>query len=196
MRASKSQYIALAITAAATVAYFYMRRKNKTQVPSLLNNPNLDMSTNQNLPRGYRNNNPLNIRYSTLNSWKGKVIPNTDRNNAFEQFISMPYGYRAALYLLRKYIKSYGCNTIGKIIQKWAPPTENNTQGYITSVCNLIKTNFGRSVGADTAISANSSQLLCEMAYAMSIVENGITAETKAAGLPNMEAIQDGWNLL
>lgn len=195
MRASKSQYIALAITAAATVAYFWMRRKNKTQTASVLNN-DMDMNTFNSLPRGYRNNNPLNIRYNVNNKWLGKVTPNTDKNNAFEQFITMPYGYRAALYLLRKYIKSYGCNTISKIIQKWAPPTENYTQGYITSVCNLIKTNFGRSVGADTAISANSSQLLCEMAYAMSIVENGITAETKAAGLPNMEAIQDGWNLL
>lgn len=44
------------------------------------------------LPRGIRNNNPLNIKIG--NDWKGEV-PNTD--GTFEQFESMEYGLRAEL---------------------------------------------------------------------------------------------------
>ena len=153
------------------------------------------MNTFNSLPRGYRNNNPLNIRYNVNNKWLGKVTPNTDKNNAFEQFITMPYGYRAALYLLRKYIKSYGCNTISKIIQKWAPPTENYTQSYIDHVVSSIKQQ-GTNVTASTVVSPTDKDLLCKLAYAMSIVENGNTAATRAAGLPSMEYIEQGYKLL
>ncbi len=144
--------------------------------------------SNPTLPRGYRNNNPLNIRYSNVNNWLGKITNNTD--GAFEQFITMPYGYRAALYLLRKYIKTYGCNTIKKIIEKWAPPSENNTDGYITSVCRIT------GYQPTTEVNYNNAEQLCKLAYAMSIVENGNTETTRAAGLPDMDAIYAGWNLL
>lgn len=169
-------------------AIILLRKSKKSSVPSLLNNTNIDMSTNQNLPRGYRNNNPLNIRYSSINNWRGKVADNTD--GAFEQFISMPYGYRAALYLLRKYIKSYGCDTVQKIINKWAPPSENNTASYINHVCSMT------GYKPTTEIGYNNAEQLCKLAYAMSIIENGNTDATRAAGLPNMDAIYTGWNLL
>ena len=151
--------------------------------------------SNTNLPRGYRNNNPLNIRYYAGNSWKGKVLPNTDRNNTFEQFINMAYGYRAALYLLRKYINE-GNNTVEKIISRWAPPSENNTQGYINDVCRISNSTFGTQLTPDTIVSANNARILCDMAYAMSICENGNTAESKAAGLPDINIINEAWNLL
>ena len=154
------------------------------------------MSTNQNLPRGYRNNNPLNIRFNAGNAWKGKVLPNTDKNNTFEQFINLAYGYRAALSLLRTYIRKYKCDTVAKIITKWAPPTENNTQGYINNVCNIVHTNFGVQLTPDTTLATTDREKLCEMAYAMSIIENGNTAETKAAGLPNINIINEAWGLL
>lgn len=198
MSNNKSQIAALGVLLVASGLYLWMRRKagKQSSTPSLLDNTNIDMSSYSTLPRGYRNNNPLNIRYSAANNWQGKALPNTDKNNTFEQFITMPYGYRAALKLLQNYINKYGCNTIAKIIQKWAPPTENNTQNYITNVCNLIKTNFGRTVSADTEVLAANGELLRQMVYAMSIIENGNTAATREAGLPSMEAIQNGWNLL
>ena len=45
------------------------------------------------LPRGFRNNNPLNIRRSK-DQWKGLAEAQTDR--AFVQFKSLEYGWRAA----------------------------------------------------------------------------------------------------
>lgn len=139
------------------------------------------MNNESNLPRGYRNNNPLNIRYVAANNWKGRVLPNTD--GTFEQFKDMAYGYRAALYLFRKYIGE-GYNTVSSLISRWAPANENNTSAYISNVCNTT----GYMPG--TVLIANDREQLCKLAYAMAIVENGRTI------LPDMSEIEDGWNLL
>lgn len=137
---------------------------------------------NETSPRGYRNNNPLNIRYSTSNDWKGKVLPNTD--GTFEQFTSMAYGYRAALKLIRNYINA-GYNTVAKVIRRWAPANENNTEKYITDVC-YISGNFT----PETVLDPNNKEQLTWLAYCMAIVENG------TAILPNSQEIEQGWNML
>lgn len=82
------------------------------------------------VPRGIRNNNPLNIRIG--NVWLGEVSNPTDPD--FEQFVSMEYGLRAAFVLLRRYINHYKRQTITEIISAWAPSTENLTQKYIDHV--------------------------------------------------------------
>ena len=86
-------------------------------------------------PRGIRNNNPLNIRKG--NDWRGERHP--QRDPAFEEFESMEWGIRAGFIILRKYIRGYNgltekFNTIEKIISRWAPSSENNTQAYIEAV--------------------------------------------------------------
>lgn len=83
------------------------------------------------MPRGIRNNNPLNIRIG--NTWLGEVPNPTD--SEFEQFVSIHYGLRAAFVLLRRYIRRYQRNTPARIISFWAPSSENNTEKYITTVC-------------------------------------------------------------
>lgn len=87
------------------------------------------------IPRGIRNNNPLNIRIG--NCWLGEVHEPTDPD--FEQFISMVYGVRAGFVLLRRYIRHYHRSTIPQVIAAWAPSTENNTEAYITAVCQMSK---------------------------------------------------------
>ena len=91
-------------------------------------NPN-----NNRIPRGIRNNNPLNIRVG--NSWRGEVLHSTDKS--FEQFQTMEYGIRAGFVILKRYINHYGRNTIRKIISAWAPSNENNTESYIQMVSKL-----------------------------------------------------------
>lgn len=88
------------------------------------------------LPRGIRNNNPLNIVKG--NSWKGERANQTDKR--FEEFESMEMGLRAGFILLRNYIEGTKTrptkfNTIRKIVSRWAPPSENYTQRYIDNVC-------------------------------------------------------------
>lgn len=80
-------------------------------------------------PRGIRNKNPLNIRYSPMNHWKGQI----GSPSGFCEFDTMEHGYRAALVLLLNYVKR-GYDTIGSIIGRWAPASENDTQAYINVV--------------------------------------------------------------
>lgn len=88
------------------------------------------------LPRGIRNNNPLNIRKG--NNWKGEVSSSTDRE--FEQFVSMQWGIRAGFKILKNYMTGYNgrvkaLTNVHDIIHRWAPPNENNCRAYIDSVC-------------------------------------------------------------
>lgn len=101
---------------------------------------------------GCRNRNPLNIRYSKLNRWKG-LHPVTPCVGGFCHFIAPVYGYRAAVVLMKTYMTRYGCLTPATIISRWAPPSENDTALYIAAVC-------GRSrLGRDERLSADGPQL-------------------------------------
>jgi len=87
------------------------------------------------LPRGLRNCNPLNIRRSK-DQWKG--LREHQQDAAFCQFKSMAYGWRAAFKLLtRTYYHKYRLYTIRKIVEKWAPENENNTEAYVEAVSKL-----------------------------------------------------------
>lgn len=85
-------------------------------------------------PRGVRNNNPLNIRYSIYNDWQGQ----TGTDGEYAIFSDSKYGIRAAAKLLNKYYQGYGLTTINGIINRWAPTIENNTQSYINAVANRL----------------------------------------------------------
>ena len=80
------------------------------------------------LPRGLRNNNPLNIIRSAT-KWQGMSETQTDKH--FVQFKTLAYGYRAAFLLIRTYMRKYGLLSIEQIIRRWAPPSENNTAAAI-----------------------------------------------------------------
>jgi len=116
------------------------------------------------MTRGIRNNNPLNIRL-TKTDWEGKVENNTD--GQFEQFVSMYYGFRAAILTIETYIVKHACNTIRKIIYRWAPAQENNTEKYIQYVCS--KTN----IGGNEPLS-NHNPRLRDIVAAMAEMESGL----------------------
>lgn len=78
---------------------------------------------------GGKNRNPLNIRYNPKNNWRGQI----SQNAGFCVFSHEAYGFRAAYKLITSYIGN-GFNTIEKIITRWAPPSENDTENYIKYV--------------------------------------------------------------
>lgn len=145
-------------------------------------NSKTNTSMDKKLPRGYRNNNPLNIRINSANNWEGKVTNNTD--GVFEQFVAMEYGYRAAMKLIQNYITKYDLNTVGQIIGKWAPDSENDTASYISRVSSTT------GWLPTKEIDPYSMQDICDLVYAMAIVENGYTP------LPDYTEIYKGWSLL
>lgn len=119
------------------------------------------------IPRGIRNNNPLNIRIG--NVWLGERTDPDDPE--FEQFVSMKYGLRAAFVLLRRYINHYHRNTVPMIISTWAPATENNTIKYIDFVCEHA------TILRETSLQFSDKDTMCRLVLAMAKYETGTTID-------------------
>ena len=127
-----------------------------------------------------RNNNLLNIRIST-DKFQGEVQPSQDKD--FKQFETAAYGYRAAFRVIRTYINNYKCDTIRKIISRWAPPKDrNHTENYIR----VVSERSG--IPADDPVYADSREMMVRIVAAMSFVENGVEAQ--------MSDVIRGWELL
>ena len=128
----------------------------------------------QQLSRGLRNNNPLNIRIG--NAWLGEVKNPTDKE--FEQFESLLYGLRAAFVLIRRYIRRYGLCTIRQIVTRWAPARENNTAAYVGFVARRT------TIDPDTPIRWIEDDRVMSIVEAMAKYESGIdlTEEQLLAG--------------
>lgn len=82
-------------------------------------------------PRGIRNHNPGNIRHSKT-VWMGQAEEQADE--AFVTFEQPVYGIRALFKILKTYRTKYGLKTIAQIIDRWAPPNENDTGAYVQAV--------------------------------------------------------------
>ena len=134
------------------------------------------MSNEVKLPRGIRNNNPLNIRLSK-DKWQGQINANVNDNNSslkgesdFCQFYTMEYGWRAAFVILcRTYYGKYGLKTIRDIVSRWAPPKENNTPAYIRHVSDYTGIAPNKVLGSPQ----ENPTLWLLIGYAMAVVENG-----------------------
>lgn len=120
------------------------------------------------LPRGFRNNNPLNIRKGS--KWKGLSPVQSDKS--FCVFTSMRYGIRAAIYLLLKYNKKYDLHTLYDIISRWAPQNENDTLSY----CKLVAIQLDIPIKLIPTLEldlCHDYELLYDLVCAMIYVENG-----------------------
>ena len=129
-------------------------------------------------PRGIRNNNPLNIRKGC--KWKGLRPTQTDKE--FCQFTWMVYGIRAGFITLRTYICKHKCNTIEKIISRWAPRKENDTAAYIRAVAKRTK------LATDLPLHIEDKKELCSLVSAMIEVECGRSVD--------IDTIRMGYNLV
>lgn len=129
-------------------------------------------------PRGLRNCNPGNIRKGSV-VYQGEVVPS--RDEAFRQFTTMAYGYRAMFVLLHTYQRKYGLDTIASIISRYAPSVENHTEAYISAVSEAS------GVPATIHITTTNSDIMIPIVSAMSRVENGVPAV--------MSEVEAGWKL-
>lgn len=76
--------------------------------------------------------NLLNIKQDFNDRWHGS---DEDWHGEHAKFFDTFVGLRAAIYLLAVY-QLIGCNTVEKIIQRWAPASDgNDTESYIDFVC-------------------------------------------------------------
>ena len=130
------------------------------------------------MSRGLRNLNPGNIRRGSFR-YKGERAESSDA--AFRQFESIEWGYRAMFVLLHTYAVKHGCRTLRDMINRYAPPSENNTEGYIRRVADATH------LLPDGPISTTDAAVMTAVVAAMSEVENGVAAK--------MSDIWSGWQL-
>lgn len=176
----------ISIAGAGTVAYILYKlfahrpeqQTNNMEQKTNLNGENIWYMNNDYTTIGYRNYNPLNIRKNQF------VYPGQVSNYmGFKQFKNMPYGYRAAIALIKNSYIAKGYKTVQDIIYRWAPPADNNnTSSYVSNVC--------QRTGFNPATVISTKEQIISLVYAMAISENGATPS------PNLEEIEAGWNLL
>ena len=130
------------------------------------------------MSRGLRNNNPGNISRSKVR-YKGEVHPSRDPE--FKEFSTMAYGYRAVIVLLDTYRSRYGLNTIRQMLNRYAPPEDNFTEGYVRFVSDYS------GVMPDEIVDTRAEKDMIPIVSAMSKIENGVAA--------NIADVERGWEL-
>lgn len=125
------------------------------------------------MSRGLDNRNPGNIRRSRTR-YKGEVRPSRDA--AFKEFESVEWGYRAMFVLLYTYRKRNGCNTLRKMIGRYAPPSENDTGSYLR----FVSSSAG--ISPDVQVDTSDRRTMVAVVAAMSHIENGIRARLSDVG--------------
>jgi hypothetical protein len=127
------------------------------------------------LPRGIRNNNPGNLRLSKT-VWLGQrsSLPAADRD--FAEFSTALYGLRALMKNLLTYYLKHDLDTVECIINRFAPPHENDTDGYIRSVAKVL--GVRRTEKTDLTL----KPVLTALARAIVLHENGPPPKDRPSG--------------
>ena len=130
-----------------------------------------------------RLNNPGNIRHGS-SRWVGAAADQPDKS--FVKFRSLAYGYRALWILLSNYYHKYHLRTIRAILQRYAPPSENNTEGYIQRAAQYV------GVAPDTELPAppDDQNLWSRLLTIITKVEQGIDIKEV-----DQSAISEGYQL-
>ncbi|QTL40932.1 structural protein [Xenorhabdus budapestensis] len=118
------------------------------------------------MSRGIRNNNPGNIDHNPANKWQGQLPHDEKIEKRFCRFESPEYGIRALFKLLRNYQLRHQLHSIRKIINRYAPPVENNTESYIQFAAEKV------GVSADEKISTQDKKVLFALAEGIIKMEN------------------------
>lgn len=99
--------------------------------------------------RGYVNRNPGNLEYRPEIKWQGQLgIEQGGNPPRFARFATHELGIRALAAQLVRYQDTYECHSIRQIINRWAPPSENDTGAYVSAVAQAV--GVGRDDRIDT----------------------------------------------
>ncbi len=135
----------------------------------------------QKIPRGIRNNNPLNLRASHI-AWRGEV---DGSDPGFATFDNALDGIRAGCRVLLNYQRLHGDKTLAQIIARFAPPADgNDTSAYLAHVAQAL------GVSPDQPIDLHDPTILAALCRAIIRQEEGeqpyppeIIAQAVAAAL-------------
>lgn len=114
------------------------------------------------LPRGIRNNNPGNLNFAG----QAGATKEGGTGGRFAKFGSMKEGVAALVRQIGLYV-SRGKNSIRKILEVYAPSSENNTGAYISAVSRAL------GIGPDDPLDINSANQVMGLVKAITDHENG-----------------------
>ena len=114
--------------------------------------------------RGERNRNPGNIDRNAT-AWQGLAPVQSD--SRFCVFNRPEDGIRALCKVLLSYYRKHGLKTVTGIVNRWAPPVENDSGAYIAHVSRIL------GVGEDAVIDVEDPLILESLARAIILHENG-----------------------
>lgn len=141
---------AIAVVSSALLYYIHRKQSGASpleSIPDPFNNiGSFDMGKildQASTPRGIRNNNPGNIEDNGT-PWRGRQ----GNDGRFIIFDKPENGIRAIARTLNTYDNKYGINTLERIISRWAPPFENNTESYIQHAERALKISRHTPIGA------------------------------------------------
>lgn len=123
------------------------------------------------LARALRNNNPGNIeRNRTV--WAGMMMPfqMTDDQRAEKRFVVFAtpvFGFRALAMVMHTYKEAHGCDTISKIVTRYAPSVENATDAYIAHVA------LEMNVDPDAVLDLDDPDVMADLCKAIARHESG-----------------------
>ncbi len=141
-------------------------------------------------PRSIRNNNPGNIRVG--DPWRGlatpaEMTPEQKAETAFCVFSAPKWGFRAMAVILMAYQDRHRLRSVAAMIDRWAPPHENNTAGYVARVCTAL------GVSRDATVDVQDWRVARALVEAIARVESGgafpwsdaeVDEGLKLAGIP------------
>lgn len=162
--------IALLITAIYYSVKYFRKEKQQAQTGSS------SYSTDGKLPRGIRNNNPLNIRTSS-DKWQG--LTDVQKDESFFSFKALKYGFRAAYKILGTYQKKYNIKSVYKTIKRWAPSEDGNNPTKYFNTVQIEMAKDGFIINQTTNIDLSKTSFCISLLRAMAIVENGYGFESK-----------------
>lgn len=123
------------------------------------------------LPRGYRNNNPGNIRPNKW-KWEGEIEPDT-LDGGYCRFSAPVYGLRALIRDCRNK-RRRGLNTLMMIKSAYAPASDNNdVDAYARRVAYTMSQILGVVVLPDKPLPDDSRAVRIAMAKGSVVVELG-----------------------
>jgi hypothetical protein len=131
------------------------------------------------IARNIRLNNPGNVDRTSI-AWQGMSASQADPR--FITFVSPQWGFRCMARILLGDFRE-GAVSVHELIDRWAPPVENDTDAYVTDVATRMQVD----IDATLALPAQLPSLLKAIAiheggcpWADSVVQLGIDLERSA----------------
>lgn len=144
--------------------------KDKTGISINLDEEPEQHAQSASAPRGIRNNNPGNLNYVGQNgaTLENHVTPRFARfNSAFEGFAALGKQIKAYYNGTSKAAGYQKLQSVEDIISRFAPASENNTQGYINKLSKML------GVGRGDSLNIHDPQVLATLMNGITQIENG-----------------------